>query len=171
LDHPPNFHELVEGAPGADRAIMPNSRRSGRCVCKIIAPLVVVAISAGCNRTYFNVAPVHGRISVDDKPLFQGRVMFSPIASGDQDEPGKPAFSGINQHGEYRLTTFAKDDGAVLGDHWVTIINLGEDLPDGVPEFDRITSPQKVTVVAGKDSQIDINLTSAVVKKYGAENR
>jgi hypothetical protein len=132
----------------------------------------VIALSltgAGCNRAEFTVAPVHGKITVDDKPLEQGKVMFTPISAADQN-PGKPAFGSIEKNGDYRLTTFTTDDGAVVGEHWATIINVGEEVPDGVPEFSRLTSPEKVKVVAGNDNQIDIKLTSATVKKYRADN-
>lgn len=131
----------------------------------------VIAILAGCNRSNFNLAPVHGRVTIDNKPLFQGNVMFAPIARAGQENPGKPAFGKIQSNGDYHLTTFAQGDGAIVGQHWVTIINVGEDLPEGVPEFARVTAPEKVTVTAGNDNQIDIRLTRQIVKKYGADNR
>ena len=136
-----------------------------------IAGVVFLATLAGCSGNSFNVAPVHGKVSVADKPLFQGRLMFAPIAQGESDNPGKLAFGTIDKNGGYRLTTFKKDDGAVVGEHWVTIINVEEDLPDGVPEFDRLTSPAKVKVVAGKDNEININVSKAAAEKLGDENR
>ncbi len=129
------------------------------------------AVLPGCNRTHFNVAPVHGRVTIAGKPLVQGNVMFAPIAKADEENPGKPAFGRIQPNGDYRLTTFAKNDGAVVGKHWVTIINIGDKLPEGIPDFDRVTSPEKVTVVAGKDNQIDIRLSAETVKKYRADNQ
>jgi hypothetical protein len=133
--------------------------------------VVGVMILAGCNRSHFNVAPVHGRVTIAGKPLVQGNVMFAPIASSGEQNPGKPAFGKIQPNGDFRLTTFTKNDGAVVGEHWVTIINIGDELPDGVPEFDRVTSPEKVIVVADKDNQIDIQLTAETVKKYRADNQ
>jgi hypothetical protein len=58
------------------------------------------------------------------------------------------------------------NDGAVVGEHWVTILNVGEDLPDGVPEFARVTLPERVTVVSGKDNEIDIKPSRDIVRKY-----
>jgi hypothetical protein len=135
------------------------------------AATVFLVILSGCGGSNFNIAPVHGKVSVADKPLFQGRLMFAPIAQGETDNPGKPAFGTIDKNGGYRLTTFKKDDGAVVGEHWVTIINVEEDLPDGVPEFDRLTSPAKVKVVAGQDNEININVSKAAAEKLGDENR
>ncbi len=139
--------------------------------CRMLEIFVLLAILSGCNRSSFSFAPVHGKITVDDKPLPQCRVMFAPIASADLENPGKPAFGTTQSSGDYQLTTFTTNDGAVIGEHWVTIINAGDDLPDDVPEFDRITSPEKVKVVAGRDNKIDIKLTSDVVKKYASDNR
>ena len=142
-----------------------------RRATQLAVALAFLAILGGCSGNSFNIAPVHGKVSVADKPLFQGRLMFAPIAQGETDNPGKPAFGTIDKNGAYRLTTFKKDDGAVVGEHWVTIINVEEDLPDGVPEFDRLTSPNKVKVVAGKDNEINISVSKAAAEKLGDENR
>lgn len=128
------------------------------------------ALIVGCNRPAFTVAPVHGMIMIDGQPLKEGKVMFAPIAQGEQRNPGKPAIGKIGSDGSYRLTTFSKDDGAVIGEHWATIFKVG-DLPEGVPDFDRFTSPTKVAVVAGKDNEIDVKLTRDIVKKYAGNNR
>jgi hypothetical protein len=133
--------------------------------------LVAIVPAAGCNRSSFDVAPVHGGVTVDGKPLFQGKVMFAPVAKGEVTNPGKPAWSKIGSDGAYRLTTFQADDGAVVGEHWVTIINSAEALPEGVPEFARFIVPKKVNVVAGEDNQIDIKLTSAIIKENREDDR
>ena len=133
--------------------------------------LVALSLLAGCNRSPYELAPVHGTVTVDDKPIFQGKVMFGPIAQGEEENPGKPAFGAIQSDGSYRLTTFDPNDGAVVGEHWATIINVEEDLPDGVPEFARVTYPEKVTVVAGEDNRIDIRLSRSVIRKYREDDR
>jgi hypothetical protein len=131
---------------------------------------VLFAIVAGCNRSPYTVAPVHGKVTVDDKPLLHATLMFAPIASEEAKAPGKPAFGTIESDGLYRLSTFAKNDGAVVGDHWVTILNV-KDVPDGTPEFERLTYPKKVNIVADRDNDVDIKLTTAIIKKYGGDNR
>ena len=131
---------------------------------------VLSLVVAGCHRSPFTLAPVHGKVSVDDKPLIDGKIMFAPIAGPNQQNPGKPAFGTIQPSGDYRLTTFAKDDGAVVGEHWVTILNVGK-LPKSVPEFEKITFPKKVKVDVGRDNEIEIKLTGEIVKKYHADNR
>jgi hypothetical protein len=126
----------------------------------------VVALVAGCGSTTYETAPVHGTVAIDDKPLYQGKIRFAPIAKGENTQTGKPAFGTIQPDGTYRLTTFEPNDGAVVGEHWVTILNVGEDLPDGIPEFARITLPEKVNVVSGKDNEIDVEPSRETVRKY-----
>src|SRR5262245_19929819 len=118
----------------------------------LITCLVSLSAAAGCTRSPFEVAPVHGVVTVDDKPLFQGKVMLPPVAKTETANPGKPSLGTIESNGAYRLTTFSKDDGAVVGEHWVTIINSAEQLPDGVPKFARFMMPEKVTVAPAKDN-------------------
>ena len=133
--------------------------------------LIVFVAMIGCNRSPYELAPVHGLVTVNDKPMFQGKVMFGPIAKKGEENPGKPAFGTIQSDGQYRLTTFQPNDGAVVGEHWASVINVEEDLPDGVPEFARVTFPEKVTVVAGKDNRIDIRLSRETIRKYREDDR
>jgi hypothetical protein len=126
---------------------------------------------AGCDRSPYQLAPVHGTVTVADKPMFQGKVMFGPIARPGEENPGKPAFGAIQADGQYRLTTFNPDDGAIVGEHWATIINVEEDLPDGVPEFARVTYPEKVTVVPGQDNRIDLRFSRETIRKYREDDR
>jgi hypothetical protein len=121
---------------------------------------------AGCNRIPYELAPVHGTVTVDGKPMFQGRVRFAPLAAVEGENPGKAAFGSIESDGSYRLSTYTPNDGAVVGEHWVMVVNVEEELPDGVPDFARVTLPEKATVVGGKDNIIDINLTREVIRKY-----
>jgi hypothetical protein len=131
----------------------------------------VLLMLAGCNRNPYELSPVHGAVVVNNKPMFQGRVMFAPVAKGDEINPGKIAMGKIDSEGNYRLTTLEPDDGAIVGEHWVTVINFEEELPDGVPEFARVMVPEKAQVVAGKDNKIDIRLTRDQIRKYREDDR
>jgi hypothetical protein len=98
--------------------------------------------------------------------------MFAPIAAGESAISGMPGVALILADGSYHLTTFQKNDGAIVGEHWVTIINHDEDnMPDGVPEFARIQVPEKKVVEAGKENQIDIDLTREEIRKYREDDR
>jgi hypothetical protein len=71
------------------------------------------------------VHPVHGTVGYQGKPVAGAAIGFST-------EDGKPGASAIsNEKGEFTLTTFAAGDGAVVGNHKVTVSKYettGEDL-------------------------------------------
>jgi hypothetical protein len=140
--------------------------------------LSVLAMTAGCSGSSFDLAPVTGQVTINGQPFSQGRVMFAPIAQGGAKEVGKPAFGILASDGSFKLTTFEADDGAVVGEHWVTVIRIE---PEGAPEpppgpagarknplaFERVVAPQKATVVAGQDNRVEIQLTRADLVKFG----
>src|SRR3954464_589664 len=132
--------------------------------------LVLFVTLSSCSRSSLDLAPVRGKVTIDNKPLFQGKVMFAPAAKGDNTHPGKPAWGNIESDGTFRLTTLTKDDGAVVGEHWVTIMNSDEKLPKGVPTFARLIVPKKAAVAANTDNEINFAFSSNDVKKLGEDN-
>jgi hypothetical protein len=150
-----------------------------RCCLEICLAVSVGAILAvsGCQRSPYELAPVHGTVTIDDHPLTQAKVMFAPMEVGDNPNPGKPAFGLIKEDGSFQLTTYELNDGAVVGEHWVTIINLAKKPKHGEAAvagaalqngFTRLTMPQRVNVVADQSNEIPIKLTSKDVARYGA---
>src|SRR3954464_4903867 len=133
--------------------------------CRSLLLFVFFAAIPGCNHSSLELAPVHGKVTIDNQPLFQGKVMFAPVAKGNDVNPGKPAWGNIQSDGTYRLTTYKNDDGAVVGEHWVTIMNSEEKLPKGVPEFSRLVVPKKATVATNKDNEINFAFAGSDVKK------
>jgi hypothetical protein len=133
--------------------------------------LACVACLAACNQSGYELAPVRGTVTINGKMIKSGKVMFSPVAQGDNLNPGKPAFGMLRIDGSYVLTTYADNDGAVVGKHWVTVINSEEDLPRGVPEFARVTAPEQYTVVGGRDNQIDVEIAREDVLKYRLDDK
>jgi len=127
-------------------------------------------ILVGCHRTSLDIAPVHGKVTVDGKPLAKAKVRFAPTAKGNTD-PGKPAWGEIQADGTYQLTTYKTGDGAIVGEHWVTILNPDEELPDGVPDFSRLMVRNKAQVATGKDNEINFALTSDDFKKSREDAR
>jgi hypothetical protein len=136
----------------------------------VLAALLTGAAAVGCSSSEFELAPVTGQVTVDGQPFTQGKVMFAPVASGESRQAGRPAFSRLGADGSFALGTYEAEDGAVVGEHWVTVIYI--EPKDAVPAapapaFSRVAVPQKVTVVAGQDNRIDIALTRALIAKYG----
>jgi hypothetical protein len=77
-------------------------------------------LALGCGRKGLDLVPVHGRITLDGKPVANAGVGFiSPSAS-------HPATANTDADGNYRLRTLAANDGAVVDDYAVTVV-LSED--------------------------------------------
>jgi hypothetical protein len=75
--------------------------------------LAVFLLVAGCSGGPV-LAPVGGLVTVAGKPVTNGTIMFLP-------PDGKGAVGSIGPDGRYTLTTFHPGDGALVGDHQVTI--------------------------------------------------
>lgn len=137
------------------------------------AMLLAVPLMTGCSKSPFDLAPVHGKVTIDGKPVPAGRVMFAPIAKGESREVGKPAFGTLQPDGTFTLTTFEEGDGAVVGEHWVTIFGPDEETivtpvsTTGVPKFSRLSVPQKQSVASNQNNEIEVSLTSQDVAKFG----
>ena len=130
----------------------------------------------GCRESSYELAPVRGTVSIDGQPLTSGKLMFAPITSSAGQEAGKAALGLLQPDGSYVLTTYEYGDGAVVGEHWVSILRLNTETPPVTPAsqggarvttFRRLAIRQRQTVVAGQDNQIDIHLTSQEVARLG----
>jgi hypothetical protein len=67
--------------------------------------------------------PVKGKVLFKGKPVTKGRVMFEPEGAG------KDAFGDIQPDGSFVSTTYKKDDGAVVGNHRVSISTGDKSIP------------------------------------------
>lgn len=144
----------------------------GERICSVALLLAAVS-TIGCSKSPFDLAPVHGKVTIDGKPVVAGRVMFAPIAKGESREVGKPAFGTLQADGTFTLTTFEEGDGAVVGEHWVTIFGPDEETivtpvsTAGMPKFSRLSVPQKQSVAGNQENEIEVSLTSQDVAKFG----
>ena len=68
----------------------------------------------GCG-SGLELAPVSGRVTMNGQPVTQGEITFVP-------HDGPPAMGTISADGTFQLTTLEAGDGAVLGQHQVTIM-------------------------------------------------
>lgn len=111
------------------------------------------------------MAPVSGGVTIDGVPFTTGKVIFNPIAAQGETDAGKSSFGKLNSEGRFILSTNRENDGASVGEHRVTIFHSGEDSPY---KFTRLTYPDSIfSVIAGKENEILIALTSEQVKKFG----
>ncbi len=128
---------------------------------------VACVAAVGCSNQP-QVAPVRGFVKMDGKPLPGGRIMFAPIASGEDKNVGQSAFGQIQQDGSFVLMTYEEGDGALVGSHHPTVMeNRQEDDPNsphptlpgpkiGVVSMTHLT----LEVVAGEDNVFTIEMDS-----------
>ena len=149
-----------------------------RCVASIF--VLAAAITSGCSGSAdHELAVARGTVTLDGKPLPQSKVMFAPISNRKNSKAGKPAFGVVDAGGGFVLSTYSPDDGAVVGDHWVTVIRLpsekkSQSLPSNddasvskVSSWERVTYPQRVQVKAQEENVFSIDLTTPMLSKYG----
>jgi hypothetical protein len=143
-----------------------------------IAILALVTCSTfvlGCSKAPYELAEVTGKVTIEGVSFTEGKVMFAPVAKEGEINAGRPAFGKLTSDGTFTLGTYEPDDGAVIGDHWVTVIRVQPAPPASIEEqeprpavpgqFKRVVMPRKVTVVSGQNT-IDVSLTAAEVKQY-----
>ena len=150
---------------------------SGPTSARVALLLAIVSIIAGCQRSPYELAPVEGTVTIDGRPLTNARIMFAPVAKGGEIEAGKPAVGRLGADGSFTLTTYGDNDGAVVGEHWVTIIRTESEgdansassagSASARPTFDRLAVPRKTSVVSGEQNHIDIKLTAGEVARFG----
>ncbi len=151
--------------------------RRGLQQARVFVAALCCGMFAGCSDSPFEVAPTSGTVTIDGQAFTQGKVMFAPLGRGASAEVGRPAFGRLAPDGSFTLTTYEEGDGAVVGEHWVTVIRIapkGDDggnlpaaMPAGVPPFTRVAVPTKVTVAADQENRIDVRLTRQEVAQYG----
>lgn len=83
--------------------------------------LSAALLISGCGPDTYGIQyrPVSGRITLDGEPLAGATVVFAPSAEGLRS--GRPSIGETNAAGEYQLTSISGVDGAVVGEHAVSI--------------------------------------------------
>ena len=141
-----------------------------------IAMSLLCVVLSGCGGSGVDTVAVHGKITLDGKPLSAGLITFQPVKI-EASLPNRPAFGSIQSDGQYSLSTFRPDDGAVPGDY-VVILHAAEGITP-VDEFSKAAaatagptipaiytnveqSPLKATIPAAGSGaqQIDFDLKS-----------
>lgn len=86
---------------------------------RVIGVVVLLAASVlGCGSTgTAPTAPASGTLLFNGQPAQAARVIFTP-------KSGRPASGNTDDQGRFVLTTFESEDGAVPGEHTVTVSDL-----------------------------------------------
>lgn len=137
-------------------------------LCCGLSLVAMGVMLAGCSRPDYELAPVKGKVTLEGQPLTSGKVMFAPAAQAGSHKAGKPGFGNIQPDGSFAISTYAENDGAVVAEHTITVINSEPDSPAGKRLLvNRVAAPQRVTVASGQENFFQVDLTREILKKYG----
>lgn len=119
---------------------------------------LAVVLLAGCNSSDFPpTVPVSGTVTMGGKPMERLSVSF--LLEGAAARTG---FGVTNDQGEFQISTFDQDDGALLGTHGVTI----SDLPEKSAEAEENTDPTALYGQPGGMFGKQIKKKSRIPEKY-----
>ena len=125
---------------------------------KSLRPFVLISlliVLAGCGKGGQQVAPVHGRVTLDGKPLANADVQFQPVDSQ------RPSSGRTNADGQYDLVFKRKQPGAIVGQHTVRIWVSPEVVrnpPIIAKQFDTQSTLQRE--VKPGDNEFDFDVTT-----------
>src|SRR5216684_4515847 len=108
-------HLMIHFVEGKMKTTMPSVYRSLLCCTAVLT-------SAGCGGS--GTVSVKGVVTLDGVPLSKAAVSFVPLGEG------RPAYGQTDANGNFRLTTFRTDDGALPGEYKVIIGEEGEEKQD-----------------------------------------
>lgn len=118
--------------------------------------LLLLLVAAGCDSRPKRV-PVSGKVLIDGAPLAFGAVVFIP-------EGGRQSTGSIDANGNFKLTCFEPNDGALVGKHHVQVLG-NEPINNTTIKWhapkkyaDRQTSDLKEDITGPTDTLV-INLT------------
>ena len=77
--------------------------------------ILLLIVQAGCGKGGQQIAPVHGRVTLDGQPLPNADVQFQP--DGSQ----RPSSGRTDAEGRYELMYKRGQSGAIVGPHTVRI--------------------------------------------------
>lgn len=82
---------------------------------------MALLVSAGCGTDY-KVAPVSGRVTLDNQPLVGASVNFAPTDGSKENNVGAGSYGKTDADGRYTLKLIENDKaGAAVGRHKVSI--------------------------------------------------
>jgi hypothetical protein len=122
----------------------------------LAASLCCCMLLLGCGRgTRPTLGTVHGRVTLDGKPLAGAGVVFMP------ENKGRDSMGVTDSEGNYSLTYIRNDQGAAVGWH-VIQITAGDPItgkPEPVPECYNLKTTLRREVKAG-GNEINFDLTT-----------
>jgi hypothetical protein len=97
------------------------SKQRARASCVVLSTLYFV-LSVGCGGgSDFPTAPTTGKVICEGKPVPYVMVFFEPLETGKSGLVGKQGFAYADENGKFAISTYGKEDGAVVGHHRVRV--------------------------------------------------
>lgn len=81
----------------------------------LFAGVAALGLLSGCGDGRPERVPVSGRVLIDGQSVAAGAIRFHP-------QQGRPATGTIKPDGSFVLSTFEEGDGAIPGNHTVTVL-------------------------------------------------
>lgn len=130
-----------------------------------------LAFVAGCGGgDQMETATVTGKVTQDGKAVTGGTITFYPKA--EEGKPsGKPATGEVGSDGSYTLSTYANNDGAVVGMHEVSYSPPADEVAE--PEeggHSDTGSTQKELVPETKEVKVDTGSNTIDIKLVPGSN-
>jgi len=95
---------------------------------------IVLSVMCGCGGESFKIYPVSGSITFEGEPMAGGgSIAFIPIGESS-DKRGKAPGGSIDDSGNYILSTNAENDGSMVGEYRVVIVQETVEEPEATPD-------------------------------------
>lgn len=130
-------------------------------------PILAAVILSGCGGGGdFATAKVTGRVVCEGQPVGNILVFFEPLGEGTSALAGKQGIGRAGADGAFQVSTYGKNDGAVVGKHRVRVGWMEGQANASCPcAVNSEVDVMEVEVVAGKQNEFDVVLS----KKTGRE--
>ena len=123
-----------------------------------LAGALVISL-AGCGGGAQYVA-VSGVVKLDGKPHRNAMVMFQPMASTENPNPGRGSSGRTDDNGRFTLKTFEGQRGAVIGKHRVRIMSMVKAAADPIPAEWNQASNKEFDVPTGGTDQANFDIVT-----------
>lgn len=107
---------------------------------------------SGANKDLPATTPVTGKVTYQGQPVSNGLVTFHPTNGA------KPASGQTDKNGEFSLSTFEREDGAVFGKHKVTIKAYKEGQDVSIVPADKLTYAVPKKYVEEKTTSLEVEI-------------
>ncbi|PQO25092.1 hypothetical protein C5Y96_26690 [Blastopirellula marina] len=120
----------------------------------IIVVLLAAMTGCGADNGKFSYQPVSGTVTMDGEPLANATVAFVPQSSGL--ESGRPSTGMTDASGKFHLQSLGGENGAVVGDHVVSISTMVVDM-----NTQEVTAKETVPLKYNERSELTFTVPSS----------